>query len=96
MKFLFAILLIPLLIIPTAFAESQVVSTDKGALDVKLTYDPIEPNVQSKINIDFLKPGTEDIQVPCGLRYHHLKRWRNCVCNRSINTYFRRFVEDSS
>ena len=63
MKFIFAILLIPLLIIPTAFAESQVSSTDKGSLDVKLTYDPIEPNIQSKINIDFLKPNTEEIQV---------------------------------
>ena len=63
MKFLFVILLIPLLIIPTASAESQVASTDKGSLDVKLTYDPIEPNIQSKINIDFLKPGTEEIQV---------------------------------
>ena len=63
MKFLFAILLIPLLVIPTASAESQVVSTDKGSLDVKLTYDPIEPNIQSKINIDFLKPGTDEVQV---------------------------------
>ncbi|MEX0862015.1 CFI-box-CTERM domain-containing protein [Nitrosopumilus sp.] len=59
MKFL--LLLIPLLIIP-AYAESQTVSTDKGTLDVKLTYDTIEPNVQTKIDIDFINPQTQKIQ----------------------------------
>lgn len=58
---LLAILLIPLLIIP-AFAESQTLSTDKGTLDVKLTYDAIEPNTQTKINIDFINPQTQKIQ----------------------------------
>ncbi len=62
MKFLLAALLIPLLIIPSAFAESQTLSTEKGTLDVKLTYDTIEPNVQTKINIDFLNPQTQKIQ----------------------------------
>jgi hypothetical protein len=61
MKILFALLLIPLLIIP-AFAESQTLPTGKGTLDVKLTYDPIETNVQSKINIDFINPQTQKIQ----------------------------------
>ena len=61
MKFLIALLLIPLLTIP-AFAESQTLSTDKGTLDVKLTYDSIEPNVQTKLNIDFLNPQTQKIQ----------------------------------
>jgi hypothetical protein len=61
MKFLFALLLIPLLIVP-AFAESQTLSTDKGTLDVKLTYDTIEPNIQTKINIDFINPQTQKIQ----------------------------------
>lgn len=60
MKFLF-LLLIPLLIIP-AYAESQTMSTDKGTLDVKLTYDAIEPNVQTKIDIDFINPQTQKIQ----------------------------------
>ena len=45
MKFLLALLLIPLLIIP-AFAESQTLRTDKGAIDVNLSYDDIEPNVK--------------------------------------------------
>jgi len=61
MKILLAILLIPLLIIP-AFAESQTLRTDKGALDVNISYDDIEPNVQKKINIDFLNPVTQKTQ----------------------------------
>jgi len=62
MKFLFALLLVPLLIIP-AFAESQTLPTEKGTLDVKLTYEPIEPNIKTKINIDFVNPFTQKIQV---------------------------------
>ena len=62
MKFLFALLLVPLLIIPV-FAESQTSPTEKGTLDVKLTYDVIEQNIQTKINIDFINPFTQKIQV---------------------------------
>jgi len=62
MKFLFALLLVPLLIIP-AFAETQTLPTEEGTLDVKLTYESIEPNVQSKINIDFINPFTQKIQI---------------------------------
>ena len=40
MKFLFVLLLIPLFTIP-AFAESQILPTDKGTLDVKLSYEDI-------------------------------------------------------
>jgi hypothetical protein len=61
MKFLLVLLLVPLLIIP-AFAESQTLPTEKGTLDVKLTYDVIEPNTQTKINIDFINPQTKKIQ----------------------------------
>jgi hypothetical protein len=61
MKFLFVMLLIPLLIIP-AFAESQTLPTEKGTLDVKLSYDKIEPNIQTKINIDFINPQTKKTQ----------------------------------
>ena len=61
MKFLLAMLFVPLLLVP-AFAESQTLPTDKGTLDVKLTYDKIEPNVQTKINIDFINPQTQKIQ----------------------------------
>ena len=61
MKTLFLLLLIPLLIIP-AFAETQMLPTEKGTLDVKLTHDPIEPNTQTKISIDFINPQTQKIQ----------------------------------
>jgi len=61
MKFFLAILLIPLLIIP-AFAESQTLRTDKGAIDVNVSYDDIKPNIQTKINIDFLNPVTQKTQ----------------------------------
>lgn len=52
-----------LLIIPTmAFAESQTLSTDKGTLDVKLSYDDINPGDQQKLNIDFINPESKKIQ----------------------------------
>jgi len=60
-KFLLFLLLVPLLIIPV-FAEEQTMATEKGTLDVKLTYDEIEPNTQTKINIDFINPQTQKIQ----------------------------------
>ncbi len=62
MKLLFALLLVPLLIIP-AYAESQILPTENDTLDVKLTYDPIEPNTETKINIDFINPFTQKIQI---------------------------------
>ena len=61
MKFLLMLLLVPILMIP-AFAESQTVPTEKGTLDVKLTHDVIEPNIQTKIAIDFINPQTKKIQ----------------------------------
>ncbi|MGI0057414.1 MAG: CFI-box-CTERM domain-containing protein [Nitrosarchaeum sp.] len=63
MRFLIALLLIPLLIIP-AFAQtnSQTLSTEKGTLDVKLSYDKIIPGQQTKLNIDFINPQTKKIQ----------------------------------
>ena len=61
MKYLFVLLFVPLLLVP-AFAESQTLPTEKGTLDVKLTYDEIQPNIQSKINIDFINPQTQKIQ----------------------------------
>ena len=61
MKLLLALLLVPFLLVP-AFAESQTLPTNKGTLDVKLTYDKINPSVQTKINIDFINPQTQKIQ----------------------------------
>ena len=61
MKILFVLLLVPLLMVP-AFAETQTLPTDKNTLDVKLTYDAIEPGVETKINIDFINPQTQKVQ----------------------------------
>jgi len=62
-RFLITLLLIPLLIIP-AFAQtnSQTLSTEKGTLDVKLSYDEIILGQQTKLNIDFINPFTKKIQ----------------------------------
>jgi len=62
MKFLFVLLFIPLLII-SAYAESQTLPTENDTLDVKLTYEPIVPNIETKINIDFINPFTQKIQI---------------------------------
>lgn len=63
MKFLIILFLIPLLIIP-AFAQtnSQTLSTEKGTLDVKLSYDDIMPGQETKLAIDFINPYTKKIQ----------------------------------
>ena len=63
MRFLIVLLLIPLLIAP-AFAQtnSQTLPTEKGTLDVKLSYDKIIPGQQTKLNIDFINPQTKKIQ----------------------------------
>ncbi|MBS3923465.1 MAG: copper-binding protein [Nitrosarchaeum sp.] len=63
MKILIAVLLIPLLIIP-AFAQtnSQTLQTDKGTLDVKLSYDDISTGDQTRLLIEFINPVTKKIQ----------------------------------
>ena len=63
MKFLYALLLIPLLVSP-AFAEtnSQTLATDKGTLDVKLSYDDPVPGELTTLRTDFINPQTQKIQ----------------------------------
>jgi len=56
------VVLIPLLILP-AFAESQTLPTDKATLDIKISHEPIEPNIQTEISIDFINPFTQEVQV---------------------------------
>ena len=48
-----------------AFAESQsqTIPTDKGTLDVKLSYDEIIPGQLTTLRTDFINPQTEKIQV---------------------------------
>ena len=74
MRFLIVLLLIPLLITP-AFAQtnSQTLPTEKGTLDVKLSYDKIIPGQQTKLNIDFINPFTKKIQEHIDYRITVLK-----------------------
>ncbi len=62
MKFLLVLLLIPLFTIPV-FAESQTLSTDKGTLDVKLTYEDIKPGELTRLQIEFINPMLQKTQV---------------------------------
>ena len=62
MKLLLVLLLIPLFIIPV-FAESQTLSTDKGTLDVKLSYDNIKPGELTRLPIEFINPMLQKTQV---------------------------------
>jgi hypothetical protein len=63
MKFLIALLLIPLIITP-AFAQtnSQTLPTEKGTLDVKISYDEIVPGQLTTLKTDFINPQTQKIQ----------------------------------
>lgn len=63
MKILFALLLIPLLIVP-AFAQtnSQTLPTDQGTLDVKLSYEDPHPGELTTLRTDFINPQTQQIQ----------------------------------
>ena len=74
MKYLFVLLLIPLLITP-AFAQSnsETLPTEKGTLDVKLSYDDIVPGQQTRLNIDFINPQTQKIQEHIDYRITVLK-----------------------
>jgi len=75
MKYLlFVLLLIPLLITP-AFAQtnSETLPTEKGTLDVKLSYDDIVPGDQTRLNIDFINPQTQKIQEHIDYRLTVLK-----------------------
>lgn len=54
-------LMIPILVMP-AFAETQTLPTEDGTLDVRLTYDAIEPWNQTRIGIDFINPQTQRVQ----------------------------------
>ena len=61
MKILFALLLVPFLLIPV-YAETQTSPTDRGTLHVRLVHDTIEFNVPTKITLDFINPNTQKVQ----------------------------------
>ncbi len=63
MRFLIVLLLIPLLITPIfAQTNSQTLPTEKGTLDVKLSYDEIILGQQTKLSIEFINPQTKKVQ----------------------------------
>ncbi len=63
MKYFFGLLLIPLLF-TSAFAQSneQIMSTDKGTLDVKISYDDIVLGELTTLRTDFINPQKQEIQ----------------------------------
>ena len=63
MKILFALLLISLIISP-AFAQTntQTLPTEKGTLDVKLSYNEIVLGELTTLKTDFINPQTQNIQ----------------------------------
>lgn len=56
-----AVLLLPLFV-AAAHAESQTARTDGGALDVRLTYDTIEPGEGAVLGVEFVNPQTQRVQ----------------------------------
>ena len=82
MKYLLGFLLLPLFLMP-AFAESaedyeQVLSSEKGTLDIGLTVDPpAEANSVSKLHIGWIKPGFGKIQEHIDYRITVIKDGEN-------------------
>ncbi len=70
MKFLFAFLLISLILTP-AFAQtnSQILPTENGTLDVKLSYDDITLGELTTLRTDFINPQTQKIQEHIDWRF---------------------------
>jgi hypothetical protein len=63
MKFLLlAALSLTLIGIIPAFAESQTLSTEKGTLDVKISYDEITPGELTTLRTEFINPQTQNSQ----------------------------------
>ncbi len=70
MKFLFALLLIPLLITPAfAQANTQILPTEKGTLEIKLSYDEVISGELTTLRTDFINPQTQEIQVHIDWRF---------------------------
>ena len=62
-QILFVLLLIPLFTVPVfAQTNSETLPTEKGTLDVKLSYDDIVPGEQTRLSIDFINPQSQKVQ----------------------------------
>lgn len=77
-KFLFALLIIPMLLLP-AFAQSnsQTLPTSDGTLDVRLSYDNISPGDETRLLVEFINPQTEKIQEHIDYRVLVTKEGKN-------------------
>jgi len=63
MRYFILFLLIPCLFAPVfAQTNTQTLPTEKGTLDVKISYDKIIPGELTTINTDFINPQTKNIQ----------------------------------
>lgn len=63
MRYFILLLLIPCLFVPVfAQTNTQTLPTEKGTLDVKISYDKIIPGELTTINTDFINPQTKNIQ----------------------------------
>ncbi len=70
MKFLFALLLISLLITPAfAQANTQILPTEKGTLEIRLSYDEVIPGELTTLRTDFINPQTQEIQIHIDWRF---------------------------
>ena len=63
MRLLLVFLLVPLLLVIPAFAESQTAPTDQKTLDVKISYENIIPGELSRLPIEFINPVKEETQI---------------------------------
>lgn len=74
MKYLILLLFIPFLFTPIfAQSNSQTLPTEKGTLDIKLSYDNIIPGELSVLKTDFINPQTKKIQEHIDWRVKVLK-----------------------
>jgi len=74
MRYLILLLLIPFLFSPVfAQTNTQTLPTEKGTLDVKISYDKIIPGELTTINTDFINPQTKNIQEHIDWRVKVLK-----------------------
>lgn len=62
MKYFFVLLIIPLLITPVFAQTNTELPTDKGTLNVRLSYEDIVPGKQTRLDVDFINPQTQKIQ----------------------------------
>ena len=94
-KFLFALLLISLDNFSSFCSNkySQTLPTEKGTLDVKLSYDEIVLGELTTLRTDFINPQTQKYTRTYWLEIFSFKRWWNCLGANTTNSYVWRFIK---